>query len=48
MTPPRYPETCAFAELLIYCEEDRTLRGVPIGMLREAGGRHWVRRSHTV
>ena len=25
-----------FAELLIDCEEDRTLRAVPVGMLREA------------
>jgi hypothetical protein len=26
-----------FAALLIYCEEDRTLRAVLVGMLREAG-----------
>jgi hypothetical protein len=25
----------AFAELLIDCEEDRNLRAVPVGMLRE-------------
>jgi hypothetical protein len=30
-----YPKSRAFAELLIYCEEDRTLRAVLVGMLRE-------------
>lgn len=29
------PKTRTFAELLIACEEDRTLRAVIIGMLRE-------------
>jgi hypothetical protein len=27
---------CTFAELLIDCEEDRALRAVLVGMLREA------------
>jgi hypothetical protein len=31
-----YPESRAFAELLIGREEDRTLRAVLVGMLREA------------
>ena len=30
-----YPKSRAFAELLIDCEEDRALRAVLIGMLRE-------------
>jgi hypothetical protein len=32
----RNPKTRTFAELLVDCEEDRVLRAVLVGMLREA------------
>ena len=35
-----YPQSRAFAELLIDCEEDRMLRAVLVGMLREADRGH--------
>ena len=41
-----YPESRAFAELLIDCEEDRMLRAVLVGMLREGSrGRQCASRA---
>jgi hypothetical protein len=37
-----YPQSRAFAELLIDCEEDWTLRAVLVGMLREADRGRWA------
>jgi hypothetical protein len=35
---PRKPQDADLAELLIDCEEDRILRAVLVGMLRESDG----------
>jgi hypothetical protein len=40
-----YPQSRAFAELLIDCEEDRTLRAVLVGMLRESERAPETRRA---
>jgi hypothetical protein len=42
-----YPESRAFAELLIDCGEDRVLRAVLVGMLRE-DERPWRRGPERV
>jgi hypothetical protein len=38
-----YPQSRAFAELLTDCDEDRVLRAVVVGMLREMGRSSLVR-----
>jgi hypothetical protein len=35
-----YPQSRAFVELLIDCEDDRTLRAVLVGMLRQTDRPH--------
>jgi hypothetical protein len=38
-----YPQSRAFAELLIDCEEDKVLRAVLFGMLREGDNYRGIR-----
>jgi hypothetical protein len=40
-----YPQSSAFAELLIDCEEDRTLRTVLVGKLREVERGRFMRQE---